>query len=133
MAKEKCSICGAENLTDSEFCKHFKKPVCLSCCHNKCGYRKEAGICLSVCLCEALNLKSKHGHFLGDAVQIEKAYNELRVLPADIAIETYEYLRNEYRKGISNAEVSKYVREQLAALQRIIEDMRFKGQIKAAI
>ena len=133
MTKEKCSICGAKIYESGGKCNHFNKPVCYDCCYKSCFYRKEAGVCMSFCLYDALNLKRKHGCFLGNLAAVEEAYTGLQVLPPKIALETYEYLLNEYRKGILNAELNSNIRIQLAALQRVIEDMRLSGQIKAAI
>ena len=133
MTKEKCSICGAEIYESVGKCNHFDKPVCYNCCYKKCFYRKEAGVCMSFCLYDALNLKRKHGRFLGNLAAVEEAYTGLQVLPPEIALETYEYLLSEYRKGVLSAELNSNIRIQLAALQRVIEDMRLSGQIKAAI
>ena len=88
---------------------------------------------MSFCLYDALNLKRKHGRFLGNLAAVEEAYTGLQVLPPEIVLETYEYLLKEYRKGVIDAELNSDIRIQLAALQRIIEDMRLSGQIKAAI
>lgn len=128
---EKCSICGFAFVTEINYCRHTKRLICRNCCSNRCGYRRGKDLSFSVCAYESLNLNVKHGVYLSSVSQVDRAYEELRTLPTDTVIDTYEYLRVAYRDGISDRDVNFNVRVQLGALQRVIEDRRFSGECEA--
>ena len=128
---KKCSICGAEVKGDHNYCRYAQRTICTSCCLYRCGYRRGKELSFSVCAYKSLNLNAKHGVYLSSVSQVDRAYEELRTLPTDTVIDTYEYLRAAYRDGISDRDVNFNVRVQLGALQRVIEDRRFTGECEA--